>query len=178
MNKLRRYLNFGLLTSLPGVPFVNSLLVTHAHATGIANVDSADVKARALDSDFAALIDTFVPADEAPGAIDQGIHLPLLARIRANQEYLNTIVKMFDDLNTLTLEHYEVRFEAASLAQRTAVVLKILNSDARYKDASTQISSLRISTLSGFYSSEAAFEMLDYHPPSQGGYPDYARPPV
>ena len=157
---------------------MNGLLFPLAHAKDI--VEAVDIveKERLLDSGFTALIDTFVPADETPGAIDLGIDLPILARIRTNQKYLNVIEQMFDDLNTLMQEQHEKRFEVATLAQRTDVVSRILYSSVQYKDAKIQLSSLRTSTLSMFYSSEAAFEMLDYHPPSQGGYPDYARPPA
>ena len=178
MNKLRRSLSVGLLAGLPWVSFMSELLFTVApaknEAIGTGILDSA----RALDSGFAALIDTFVPADETPGAIDLGIDLPILARIRTNQEYLNVIEQVFDDLNALMQEQYEKRFEVATLAQRTDVVSRVLRSSVQYKNAKIQLSSLRTSTLSAFYSSEAAFEMLDYHPPSQGGYPDYARPPA
>lgn len=178
MNKLRRSLSFGLLAGLPGMSFVNGFLFPLSYAKDVANaVDTVD-KARVLDSRFAALIDTFVPADETPGAIDLGIDLPILARIRINQENLNSIEQMLNDMNALMLERYGKHFQAATLAQRTDLVSEILHSGVRYKDIRIQATSLRTSTLNAFYSSETAFDMLDYHPPSQGGYPDYAQPPA
>ena len=88
------------------------------------------------------------------------------------------ILKMFDLMDALMLERYGWRFEKATLAQRSEIVSRVLRSREQYQDAQIQISSLRTSTLSAFYSTEAAFDMLEYHPPSQGGYPDYDRPPL
>lgn len=181
MNKLRRSLSFGLLGSLPGISWVNSLLFPQAEAKragGTVNdVRMVDMDIT-LESDFAALIDVFVPADEAPGAIDLGIEKPMLIRIRENRKYLGETVQMLDLVNTMTLELFGERFNAANLSQRTDVVLTFLTSGAQYEEVRRQIASLKSSTLSAFYSNKAAFEMLDYHPPSQGGYPDYDRPPL
>ena len=180
MNKLRRSLSIGLMGVLPGITWAYSLLFARAEAKTpgdiVETVSTANAK-RTLESDFAALIDTFVPADETLGASDLGIEKPILKRISENPENLGGVVKMLETVNALTLERFGEHFNMASLSQRTKVVSTLLSGRAEYKEAQSRISSLRTSTLSAFYSSEAAFEMLDYHPPSQGGYPDYDSPP-
>ena len=169
MNKLRRSLSVGLLASVPGISVLNKILFPVVQAKQL------DI---ALDQDFLALIDTFVPADESPGAIDFGIHQTLLDSIRANQDYLNVIRQTLSSLDALTLAHYDMHFGLATLSQRSEIVSRVLGTQAQFEDVRIQLSSLRTRTLSAFYGSEAVFEMLDYHPPSQGGYPDYDRPPV
>lgn len=174
MNKLRRTLCFGLLGSVPGISWVKSLLFPRAEAKRAEIMPGGAVDST-LESNFAALIDAFVPADETPGAIDLGIEQSILNRIRENREYLSEIVQMLERLNALMLKRFGLRFDEAALAQRTDIVLAFLTNGAQHKEDGILISSLRTRTLSAFYSSEAAFGMLDYHPPSQGGYPDYDR---
>jgi len=172
MNTLRRSLSFALLAGLPGMSFVSRLLFPSADAQQATDPNVV------YDARFTALIDTFIPADETPGAIDLGLERPLLKQLRSNPKYFGEIVQMLESLNARSEAQYGEEFEAATLAQRTVVVSDALRPGRQSDDISRIISSMRARSLTAFYSSDAAFKMLDYHPPSQGGYPDYARPPV
>ncbi len=130
-----------------------------------------------FEHSFSTLIDTFVPADDAPGAIDLGIDRVLLEQVNSNSDYLNKVTQSLQMLHESATEKYHQPFDRISLAQRTRLVEYFLSSR---EDTNThlQLTSLRLKTMTKYYTSAAAFEMLNYHPPSQGGYPDYDSPPA
>ena len=129
-----------------------------------------------IDSIFAAVIDTFIPADDFAGAIDVGVDVQLLEQIRASRSYLKTMSRILDALDKTTKERLGSSFSSATLNQRTRLLSEILAGKMLDSNARMQLSHIRHNALTLFYTSPQAFDMLDYHPPSQGGYPDYDRP--
>jgi len=131
-----------------------------------------------IESGMRALVDTIVPADESPGALTLGVDTMLFSRIRTNSNYLQLIADTIATLDALAVEQADLAFSKLELSQRTSLVARVLSSRKQFPEAGRQINALRAQILTEFYASELAFTMLDYHPPSQGGYPDYARPPI
>jgi len=131
-----------------------------------------------IETGMRALVDTIVPADEAPGAVALGVDTVLFSRIRRNANYLKVITETIDTLDTLSAQQSKLTFAGLELAQRSDIVSRVLSSRKQFAEANRQIGALRAQVLTEFYASELAFTMLDYHPPSQGGYPDYARVPA
>lgn len=144
---------------------------------------SRPVQAQALsivdiENGFRALVDTIVPADESPGAVDAGVDRRLFSRIRKNANYLKLIGETVGVLDKLAAQRGNVIFAQLALPVRTDIIIRVLDSRKQFLNASRQVNALRTQILTEFYASELAFTMLDYHPPSQGGYPDYARAPT
>jgi len=162
----RRYLfKLGFLANFSNL-FVSG--VGQAQARPIADIEAG----------MRALVDTIVPADESPGAVALGVDRMLFSRIRKNANYLKVITETFDALDKMAVQQSDLSFAKLDLAQRSSIISRVLNSRKQFPEASRQIGALRTQVLTEFYASGLAFTMLDYHPPSQGGYPDYARIPV
>lgn len=125
---------------------------------------------------FSALVDTFVPRDDYPGALDLELDHKLLEQITSVPPEIEQAETALNWLNRLTVDEYGRSFESLELAQRSNL-LERLKLERTRRIPQTYLRALRDRTLSLFYTSPEAFRMLDYHPPAHGGYPDYARPP-
>lgn len=166
MNIIRRTLIAGVVTLLLGLYWLKRKAVPGEHEF-------------VLDRYFSAVIDTLVPADDAPGAIDLGIDRQLLEQVKLNSDYTVNITQALESLHQFAIEHYQRAFDRLSLELRTELLGTMLDSrNNEIDDARIQFVDLRLKTITRYYSSEDAFGMLDYHPPLQGGYPDYAAPPL
>ncbi len=128
-----------------------------------------------LEDSFSALIDTFVPTDEYPGATDLGIDLELINLFQENKTYWHSISESLKAVNQLSRKLYSVNFQDGSLEQRTSILEILFASDSEHEKTKLQLRTLLNRTFGLFYTSQPAFDMLDYHPPSEGGYPDYDR---
>ncbi len=137
-----------------------------------------DARPFTFEETFKALIDTFVPADESPGAIALGIDQQILAKIYKNNEYLAKIRDAVDVLQRNALQREGMGFGRLDLERRVSLLNHLLSDRNGDKNTRIQITSLRANTLTRFYTSDQAFEMLSYHPPSRGGYPDYNAVPL
>lgn len=126
---------------------------------------------------FSAVIDTFVPADDWPGALALGIDTALLETVQENPAYRERLGDALFLLDHLSRAEHGLDFEALAPAGRSRVLEGVL-SDRSKGELRAQLAGLRLKTLTRFYTSAESFAMLEYHPPSQGGYPDYAKPPV
>ena len=155
-----------LITSIIGIvisiPFIQRLFFTRS-----INHDPEAV--------FSALIDTFVPADQFPGALDIRIDVKLMEKIKQTDKYWKAITQLLSILDQLCIDTCDTSFYAASLEQRTKMISVLLTDDSQ-QALQLQLKSLKNQTFAFFYTAQPAFDMLSYHPPSQGGYPDYDRP--
>lgn len=167
MNSLRRSLS--LLALLPSLPILNRVFNTEVYAAETL----ASVSLR-----FAALVDTIVPADESPGAIDLGLDKQILEQISRNSVFFGRVESTLSALDGQSINQFHQLFLNLNLEQRTAIVNQLLQTRGRSTEDQIILSSLREKVITAFYRHQTAFDMLAYHPPSQGGYPDYARPPL
>ncbi len=126
---------------------------------------------------FSLLVDTFVPTDAWPGALALGIDRQLLKSDLVHPLYREKVILALVQLDQLCQQAYGREFVDLDLDDRSRLLEKLLKNRAA-GDPGAQLASLRYKTLVRFYTSPEAFEMLGYHPPSQGGYPDYAKPPA
>jgi len=142
---------------------------------GAAPARSADrIDRPALD----AFVDTIVPADDDPGAVEAGISEILLQQFTLRPELEEEAVQLLERLDVVAAHHYRRGFVALTLEQRTLVVERTFRS-RREDDAVARraIGSLRSRIIEAFYLSPAGQAMIGYTPPYPGGYPDYALPP-
>jgi hypothetical protein len=140
--------------------------------------DSHSTTAAALNFQalFSAVIDTFVPQDAYPGALDLGIDQRMLTKINSNKNYHKQIYILLSAIHELAKQQYSAAFETLDVEERSLLISHAMRANTTDKATRLSLHSLQIKTFNAFYTSEPAYQMLDYHPPSQGGYPDYARP--
>ena len=139
---------------------------------------AADRRSAFPGRSFSMLIDTFVPADAWQGALDLGIDEQLLEPIFTHPQYQEKVEKALRQLQLLSNQTYGQDFADMNLDDRSRLLETILNKRGSTGELRSQLASLRNKTLTRYYTAPEAFKMLDYHPPSQGGYPDYAKPPA
>ncbi len=139
--------------------------------TGVAPLlRTANAGNDALDlATLTAVADTIVPGDEAPGAVDAGVVSMLVSSIerdpRARKHYALGLV----ELNRYTLETVKKKFPDLDPETR-ARVLSDLTTGAWWRRAAAyrMIALARNHVLVLFYSSPAAYQMLDYTAPRFG----------
>ncbi len=165
MNYLRRMLGMSLLGFVP----LSSLL-------GLREASAASIEAQ-REAIFSAVMDCFIPADSAPGIVELGLHNEVLEHISRNQKYLRSLDTMLESVDKLSLERNGSNFERATLESRTDILSSIFDNKRAYSQQHRLLSSLRTKAITAYYSDDAGFDMLAYHPPSAGGYPDYDRTP-
>ena len=127
------------------------------------------------EANFSALIDTFVPADQYPGALDLKIDKKLINKVKKSEDYWTQITQYLRTVDQLSVDTFGINFSEALLEQRTNIIETLLDDDSNV-ELQVQLKTLKNQTFTLFYSTQPAFDMLSYHPPSQGGYPDYDRP--
>ena len=155
-----------LLTSIIGIiisiPFIKRLFLTRSISHN-------------PEASFSALIDTFIPADQFPGALDLGIDVKLMRKIKQTENYWDVISQYLSIVDQSSIDMYEVNFSNASLEKRTKIISTLLADDSQ-QEFQLQLKTIKNRTFTYFYTDQSAFDMLAYHPPSKGGYPDYDRP--
>lgn len=135
---------------------------------------------RALDADvLEAVLDTLIPADEAPGAVQAGVPGRILDRIATDSVSANRYRRLLSWIDKTSRSEYRKGFEALPMQQRERLLHEL------YDSSGSELAQLRIDLhvilkqcFHEFYSSSAAAQVIGYHPPIEGGYPEYARPPA
>jgi hypothetical protein len=125
---------------------------------------------------FEALVDTIVPADDAPGALAAGVAQRLLERFAREPWRAGEYRYGMPRLEALAKELAGRSFVDLDLAQRTRVLAELLRRKGP-DAASGRILYVRARSdvLKEFYASPTGQKLLGYRPPLNG-YPDYAAP--
>ncbi len=127
------------------------------------------------NANFSALIDTFVPADQYPGALDLEIDKKLMGKVKKTEGHWDLVAQYLNIVDQLSIDTLGKNFSNALLEQRTNLIETVLDDDSNV-ELQLQLKTLKNQTFTLFYTSQTAFDMLAYHPPSQGGYPNYDQP--
>ncbi len=170
-------MNNGLAMKIGRRTLIVSLLGLLATITFVGRKKAEDHRAFRFDQIFVKLIDTFIPSDKDPGALDVGIDQQLLSKVRANKGYFQKIFSTLQVIHDISIRDYGRAFDSLDLRDRVNLIGPLLLADFPDQNTRVQLISLRAKTITYFYTSGAAFKMLNYHPPSQGGYPDYDAQP-
>jgi len=121
------------------------------------------------DMSLRALVDTIVPADQDPGAVDVGIHLQLMEKISKDPAQYSLYVKglaMFDAEAQL---RHRRRFADLDLDAREKLLIAMVRGMKKeYADGRRCIIYARHAVLTAFYSSPAGWRVLGYRPPRDG----------
>ena len=126
-----------------------------------------------------AFVDTIVPKDQDPGAVEAGVTEELLAWFDEKPEEKTKAMEMLATIDRIANNKFSNTFKKLKLEQREKVLdLTIRSSDSKHNPARNSIQRLRSRIIRAFYMSPTGWAMLGYTAPFPGGYPDYSAPPV
>jgi len=135
----------------------------------------AGIDRAALD----ALLDTLIPADEDPGALEAGVRGQILDRLAGDPVASERYRRLLDWIHRRSIERYGGPFHRLHPERRHVLLIDLSRSGDK---ASTRpridLQIARDHAFRAFYSSPAAGPVIGYHPPIQGGYPGYDTPPA
>ena len=125
-----------------------------------------------------AFVDTIVPRDQDPGAVEAGMPEQLLARFEKKPREKKKAMDMLTTINSVAIKKFSSPFQKLKLEQREKVLDLVLRSgDSKYSPARKSIHGLRTRIVRSFYLSPTGQAMLGYNPPFPLGYADYNQPP-
>ena len=126
-----------------------------------------------------AFVDTIVPKDQDPGAVEAGVTDELLAWFDEKPEEKTKAMEMLATIDSVANNKFKNSFKKLKLEQREKVLdLTIRSRDKKYHPSRSSIQRLRSRIMQAFYMSPTGWEMLSYTAPFPGGYPDYSTPPA
>jgi hypothetical protein len=128
------------------------------------------------DVTFFAIVDTIVPADEDPGAVEAGVPQALRENFVREPWRKKEYREIVGAVDAAARARYGRSFAALDLEPRTEILHQLLR-DKDAGDARSYLAFLRVAVLRQFYASPAGQSMIGYTPPRYG-YPDYHRPPA
>ena len=135
---------------------------------------SAELERELLD----AFVDTIVPEDKHPGAVQAGVTDELLTGFEVKQKDKIQALDLLNAIDRTAHKKYSQTFNKLELARREKVLGLIMRSrDKQDQQARVAINRLRGKIVRAFYLSPAARDMLAYTAPYPNGYPDFSNPP-
>lgn len=134
----------------------------------------------AIDTDtFEAMLDTVIPADEDPGALEAGVPAAIVKRIENDPVSAKRYRRLLEWVSGRARQAHRRRFAALSLQQRDYLLKELYHSrGSGLAQVRIDLSVVVEQCFHEFYSSPAAEKVIGYHPPIEGGYPDYHAPPA
>ena len=121
-----------------------------------------------------ALVDTLVPTDESPGAIDLGVHERLLDAARNSSQLRRQLRVGAQWLNQSAQRAFEDHFGELDLERREQIVAQLV--EAGEQDGFFR--SVRSFVMRDYYAHAEVFASLHYSgPPQPAGFMDYTQPP-
>ncbi len=126
-----------------------------------------------------AFVDTIVPADQDPGAVEAGVSDELVAWFDEKEKEKIRAGEMLAMIDYVAQKNFKKPFTKLTLEQREKVLdLTTRSKEAKYHPARNTIQRLRGKIIKAFYLSPTGWVMLDFTAPYPGGYPDFSNPPV
>jgi hypothetical protein len=136
---------------------------------------------RRRDDDFGvlkAVLDTFIPDDEDPGAVQTGVPDRIRERIGRCPVSASRYRRLLSWVAERACEVHGRRFEQLPLPQRERLLRTLYDSrDSALTQLRIDLNVALDDCYHEFYSSPAARSVIGYHPPIEGGYPQYAASP-
>jgi hypothetical protein len=124
-----------------------------------------------------ALLDTLIPEDATPGALQLGVAEKLKTKSVGENQYRRLIKKGCAWLNSMAGNINSKSFTTLKEEDRDSVIMKALKSDI----GSMQrifIQQMRADAFYHYYGHPGSWTQLGYNgPPQPNGFPDYYKPP-
>ena len=126
-----------------------------------------------------AMIDTFVPKDEFPGAVEAGVGEVLARESDANDSFADYVGALLRRLEFIAQTEHGRSFPLLGIEERERIMEGIfISQDEENRDARSGFMLVRGKILNAYYLSSAGQEMLGYWAPFPVGYPDFAEAPL
>ena len=126
-----------------------------------------------------AVVDTIVPRDQDPGAVEAGVSEVLLDLFDKQEEMKKHGEAILAHVEDIAQHKFRKPFHRLSLARREEIIRKILNSRRDDEQSARRaIVALHGRVIEAFYLSPVGQAMFGYYPPYPNGYPDYNAPPA
>jgi hypothetical protein len=123
-------------------------------------------------------VDTIVPEDVDPGALQAGLPEILLQHFERKPKIKRGARAMLIRVDQVAYRHYQSSFTRLDLVSREDVLRKTeLSRNKDDEQARDTIRRLRSRIITEFYKSPTGRAMLRYEPPFPNGYPDFNRAP-
>ena len=117
-----------------------------------------------------AILDTILPEDEFPGALDLGYDAKLTEWTKINKRYITRFDSLFAYVEQFAKSNYSKPFNALDADQREELLFR-MSQDSEIQTPRHMLSMLRHLILGWYYSSESGHDSLNYLPPYR--YPSY-----
>lgn len=128
--------------------------------------------------DLRLLIDTLVPADESPGAVELGIHTAIETSVRRHANYQELLLQGVAWLNRESEQRFQARFSELPGEDRE-FLLTVAENSPRTSAQRQLFTVLRNDVMQRYYSHADAWDQLGYQgPPQPLGFMDYSKPPA
>lgn len=146
----------------------------------VSNTEELEKHSSVLDRQLLdAFVDTIVPKDQDPGAVEAGVSNELLSWFEEKEEEKDKAMMMLDAIDRVANNKFKKPYIKLALEQREKVLdLTIHSRDKQYQPARNTIQRLRSRIIRAFYLSPTGWGMLGYTSPYPDGYPDYSNPPI
>lgn len=158
--------------------FIGRLAALVAAVTA-ALLPGCTAKRAGVDMDtLGALLDTLIPGDEDPGALQAGVLDIIADKIEHDRVAMKRYRRLLPWLNQRANGLHGQPFHLLDPEQKDDLLKGLYH--ARSSDTARlrgDLNAIRNQCFHAFYTSPAAEAVIGYHPPILGGYPDYARAP-
>jgi hypothetical protein len=128
--------------------------------------------------DLRLLIDTLVPADESPGAVELGIHTAIETSVRRHANYQELLLNGVAWLDRESERRFQARFSELAGEDRE-FLLTVAETSPRTSAQRQLFTVLRNDVMQRYYTHADAWAQLGYQgPPQPLGFMDYSKPPA
>jgi len=154
-----------------------------AHSSWLALILGKWVSAQPAPAQFPSqalqlLVDTLVPADESPGAVELGLHIDIEAGIRRRASYQELLVSGVVWFDRESEQRYQATFSQLSATARE-LLLTVAEKSPRASAQHRLFNVLRSDVMRRYYTRAEAWTLLGYQgPPQPLGFANYNKSPV
>ena len=168
-------LRFGRRAFLRGIAFISPVLGNPKRA--IAQTVVAPPMPSSLQATLEAVIDTIVPRDQDPGAVDAGVPVRIIAHLSTHREAQTLYLEGLELVDRLARQTGASSFAALPGPRRERLLSSLGSSPGGPgKVGEAFLIRARRDVLAFFWGSVTGQRVVEYLPPLSG-YPEYADPP-
>ena len=170
-----RVVTFGRRAFLAGIACVSLILPRRAPA--LAQLVVPAPLNGSLRATLEAVVDTIVPRDQDPGAVDAGVPARILAHLATHPDALALYRNGLELVERLARKAGARSFDALDGPARERILASLQSGPAGPRESGgVFLRRVRRDVLAFFWGSVAGHRVVDYRPPL-AGYPEYADPP-
>jgi hypothetical protein len=168
-------LTFGRRAFLAGIAWIS--LIVGRRTPAVAQLVVVSPLNPSLRATLEAVVDTIVPRDQDPGAVDAGVPARIIAHLATHPDALALYRNGLELVDRLARQAGARSFDALDGAARERILASLQGGPAGPREAGTVFfRRVRRDVLAFFWGSVTGHRVVGYRPPLSG-YPEYADPP-